>query len=307
MSESREGWARTAPADDRSFEPGDPAPDRDERLDRRQPYRPAPDRGLRVPWPLWLLMGALSVVLLAAIAVLTTTWWGDEPAALPEQTSQTLTPVASPETAQEEPSDSAAAPSPTNGAATSQSPQPDPAQGAEEPSLVAEMAEGRVTLTGEVPTADDVTSLISLVESVVGAGNVTNTLVINESVPPPDRLSLIVTDAIVFAPGSAEIATEFLTTLDQIIEFMNLDPNLTLVVEGHTDSQGDAIKNLALSQQRAEAVVDYAAANGINRFRLEPRGRGSTEPIADESTLEGRQRNRRIEFDIGGLRLAPDS
>jgi outer membrane protein OmpA-like peptidoglycan-associated protein len=69
-------------------------------------------------------------------------------------------------------------------------------------------------------------------------------------------------------------------------------------VRGHTDSQGDAAKNLELSQQRAQAVVDYLVQKGIVVARLTAKGLGETVPIADNNTDAGRAKNRRVEFAI---------
>lgn len=78
-----------------------------------------------------------------------------------------------------------------------------------------------------------------------------------------------------------------------------------LVIIGHTDTGGDPISNLALSQRRAEAARSYLVVNqGIDGFRIEAFGRGDTEPLTDNETAEGRQRNRRIEFELVGMSLA---
>jgi outer membrane protein OmpA-like peptidoglycan-associated protein len=77
-------------------------------------------------------------------------------------------------------------------------------------------------------------------------------------------------------------------------------PTLVLEVEGHTDSQGDDLYNLELSQRRAQAVVDYLVAKGVPRAQLQAQGFGETKPIADNRTKEGRAQNRRVVFTIVG-------
>lgn len=67
----------------------------------------------------------------------------------------------------------------------------------------------------------------------------------------------------------------------------------TVFVDGHTDSQGDARANLALSVRRAEAVAKLALASGVNAI---PRGFGEQMPVADNETADGRKRNRRVEL-----------
>jgi outer membrane protein OmpA-like peptidoglycan-associated protein len=75
-------------------------------------------------------------------------------------------------------------------------------------------------------------------------------------------------------------------------------PDLRIAVSGHTDNVGDPAKNLELSQARAEAVKTYFTAKGVDATRIETRGAGETEPVADNKTDAGRQQNRRIEFKL---------
>jgi len=101
-----------------------------------------------------------------------------------------------------------------------------------------------------------------------------------------------------FDPGSAVLSAEAQALLDEAIDILADNPDVALVVEGHTDNVGDAQFNLALSEARAQAVVDYLIAGGITPDRLSAIGYGESRPIADNSTEEGRALNRRIEFVI---------
>jgi outer membrane protein OmpA-like peptidoglycan-associated protein len=253
----------------------------------------------RLPWPFLLLTTAATLVLTLSVLALASVWRTnrvevDQSQSIPSSPTQTTnTPSSEAATDPLQSTSSATPPGSTSEII---------GLGGGEP-VVAELSDGEIVLSGNVPSAGDVAQVISLAESVVGEGNVTSSLTIDETTAPVDRMSVVVADQIVFAPYSAELEPRFLPTLDQIIDFMRLDPSLTMVVRGHTDSAGDDIENLALSQRRAEAVVAYAVEQGINPSRLDPQGRGSREPIADNSTPEGRERNRRLEFDIGGLRM----
>lgn len=76
-------------------------------------------------------------------------------------------------------------------------------------------------------------------------------------------------------------------------------PQITkLRVEGHTDTDGNEANNQQLSERRAQAVVRWLTDNGIEANRLIGVGCGSRDPLADNTTPEGKQRNRRTEFDI---------
>ena len=77
-------------------------------------------------------------------------------------------------------------------------------------------------------------------------------------------------------------------------------PGLKLECEGHTDSTGSLELNNKLSLNRAEAVRDYLISQGIDPSRISAVGMGPTMPVADNSTREGRQKNRRVEIIVSG-------
>lgn len=84
--------------------------------------------------------------------------------------------------------------------------------------------------------------------------------------------------------------------LDRAAKIMAEVPDMNLVIVGHTDMQGTSEYNMALSRERAESVKEYLVSQGIDESKLSTRGMGETEPVADNSTEQGRFRNRRIEF-----------
>lgn len=71
---------------------------------------------------------------------------------------------------------------------------------------------------------------------------------------------------------------------------------MNLVIIGHTDSQASDAYNMELSRERADSVKAYLVSQGIDESKLSTKGMGETDPIADNSTEQGRFRNRRIEF-----------
>ena len=99
-----------------------------------------------------------------------------------------------------------------------------------------------------------------------------------------------------FEVGSAQLSTEATELLDRAIEILGENPTTRLTVEGHTDDVGSSEDNLALSEARAQAVVDYLVTGGVAAERLTAIGYGESRPIADNTTAEGRAENRRIEF-----------
>ncbi len=120
------------------------------------------------------------------------------------------------------------------------------------------------------------------------------------------RISKILADnSIVFAPSSAVISDPSMPTIAAIAELLTQCRDARIEIGGHTDSQGSEEMNRALSQGRADAVLDALLAQNLLLGELSAKGYGESEPIADNSTEEGRATNRRIEFKL--LRDAPES
>ena len=105
-----------------------------------------------------------------------------------------------------------------------------------------------------------------------------------------------VTNNILFDTGKATIKAESQPEIEKVAEYMKANPTVRFEVQGHTDSQGSDAVNDPLSQQRAEAVVKALEALGVDGFNLRAVGKGSHEPVADNSTDAGRAQNRRVEF-----------
>jgi outer membrane protein OmpA-like peptidoglycan-associated protein len=112
-----------------------------------------------------------------------------------------------------------------------------------------------------------------------------------------DRITI--TEQINFETGSAVIVGErsFLI-LDQITGVMRMHPTIELRIEGHTDNRGRDAYNLQLSQDRADSVRAYLVSRGVEARRLVAVGFGRTQPIAENTTAQGRALNRRVEFHI---------
>lgn len=109
-----------------------------------------------------------------------------------------------------------------------------------------------------------------------------------------NQLKVNVPSDVSFDVGEARIRPELRPVLDEFAR--NLDPSMQVTIVGHTDSTGSDRINQPLSEDRAAAVRDYISARGVNSTRIAVQGHGSREPVANNSTDEGRARNRRVEI-----------
>lgn len=101
-----------------------------------------------------------------------------------------------------------------------------------------------------------------------------------------------------FDTNKYDIKGQSATTLDKLAGILKEYPNTNILVEGHTDSSGSDAYNMTLSQKRAEAVTNYLVAQGLMGGRFTTKWYGETQPAADNSTAEGRAKNRRVSLAI---------
>lgn len=101
-----------------------------------------------------------------------------------------------------------------------------------------------------------------------------------------------------FDYDKSDLRAESYPELDRLIEFLIENPDIIIEISGHTDSQGGDEYNLNLSSARAKSVTTYIIQKGIANSRVISKGFGETKPIADNSTEDGRQFNRRVEVKI---------
>ena len=99
-----------------------------------------------------------------------------------------------------------------------------------------------------------------------------------------------------FDIGKATIKPESEKILAEVLGMLEAQPTWKMKIEGHTDATGTKASNLVLSLKRAEAVVAWLNEKGIPPSQLAAAGLGDTKPVADNSTDEGRARNRRVEL-----------
>jgi OOP family OmpA-OmpF porin len=102
-----------------------------------------------------------------------------------------------------------------------------------------------------------------------------------------------------FESGSAVIKTDSYKLLDEILQSSVVAEGLKVGVYGHTDNVGNAVSNQKLSEERATSVKNYLVSKGLNASRIEVKGYGQNNPIADNSSAAGKAKNRRVQIVLG--------
>lgn len=105
-------------------------------------------------------------------------------------------------------------------------------------------------------------------------------------------------DGVKFAPDDVQLSIEAKAALEKTTNAFLRYPDVILSVTSHTDNRGSAADNLALSKQRLDAVISYMVGSGIEAQRIQPFAYGESRPRAPNATLDGRERNRRIEIEV---------
>ena len=102
-----------------------------------------------------------------------------------------------------------------------------------------------------------------------------------------------------FRPSSAEFQSDAYFVMETLAEYLRKHPSIQIEIHGHTDIGKNDAYNLALSQERANQVAEYLIQKGkIDTKRIHTKGHGATKPVAENTTIEGRRKNRRVEFRI---------
>lgn len=113
--------------------------------------------------------------------------------------------------------------------------------------------------------------------------------------PEEEEIVKKAVDNLLFATGKSEIVSSSFPSLDELAAYL-VKNKKSLQLIGHTDDQGTEEYNQKLSQDRANAVKTYLESKGATNITAV--GKGESEPIADNSTADGRSKNRRVEFKI---------
>lgn len=111
-------------------------------------------------------------------------------------------------------------------------------------------------------------------------------------------ITLIMPGNITFATAQSSVRADFYPVLDAVADVFKEYNKTTITVSGHTDNVGRDDYNMQLSQSRASSVAQYLISRGVAGGRVSAVGYGKTQPIADNSTENGRSQNRRVEIRI---------
>ena len=142
-----------------------------------------------------------------------------------------------------------------------------------------------------VTAANEVSASAAIVAAPVAAAAVAESA-------EPEYTTLSLSSSASFELGGSALSADGKAAVAGIVaQFKGREVN-SAIIEGHTDDSGDAAFNQQLSEKRAEAVKAEAVANGANPDKITTVGYGETRPIADNSTREGRAKNRRVEIKI---------
>ena len=165
-------------------------------------------------------------------------------------------------------------------------------------------SDGILIVTGTTTAEADIARLRRLLTAGGTNFTVSHQLIADPSAIEAAIIEVTRIDGITFDSGTANINEAGRLVLDDITAILIADPNLSITIEGHTDSFGDPDRNLQLSLARAMSVAQYLVTAGIDEAALTPVGSGDSQPVGDNETPEGRAANRRIEFIVSRRGIA---
>lgn len=172
------------------------------------------------------------------------------------------------------------------------------------PDVELEMSDQGMVLSGNVANRDQAAQLIQQARIAMRSQyKITNQLTTGRRLSSTQRkvaeaLSSLDLPSIQFASGKSQVSNVSFDDLNRVVATLKQNTGARIEIAGHTDSVGQAALNLALSQRRANSVRNYLMQQGIASSRLIGKGYGHTQPIADNTTAEGRAKNRRIKFNV---------
>ncbi len=113
-----------------------------------------------------------------------------------------------------------------------------------------------------------------------------------------EGIMLTMPAGILFEVSKFDLTSAASGEIDKLAKVLQKYPDTDILVTGHADASGIPAKNLTLSEQRAQSVVSYLGTHGVDAARMRAAGKGDTEPVGDNATVEGKAANRRVEVAI---------
>ena len=169
---------------------------------------------------------------------------------------------------------------------------------------VSNVEEENNILDGEAIHLQTISTSEDLDNSIMDGGAATSMVIrsVNMDVSPLREGMTYAIKNILFASNSAVLSDQSKFIIKEFSKFMLENQNIDIVIQGHTDDQGDATKNIQLSESRSKSVKSYLISLGIDAERLEAKGFGSTLPKVPNDSEQNRSINRRTDFLISKIR-----
>ena len=158
--------------------------------------------------------------------------------------------------------------------------------------------DGKLYVEGAFRTEDEAERFLTDAADVFGEEAIVAQYVIDSAAPNPDVSDIALEKPVLFKSGSAEIDPEYIPFLEACGNVLKVNPQIVMSITAITDATGDSQLNLELSQQRADAIVAFYRSMDIGNEQLVATGLGESAPVADNTTEEGREQNRRAMLEL---------
>ncbi len=166
--------------------------------------------------------------------------------------------------------------------------------------------DGKLYIEGAFRSESEARSFLDAAAEVFGTEALVSDYTIDPTAPDPTVSDVILEKPVLFESGSAVIDPEYIPFLEACGDVLKLNPHIVMSVSAFTDASGDSEFNLELSQQRADAVINFYRTLDIGDDQLISTGFGESDFVADNETEEGRQRNRRAILELLNIMKDPD-
>ena len=163
-------------------------------------------------------------------------------------------------------------------------------------------SDDQVTLTGAVPSNDAASHLLALaLDYRLTPATVVDNLTVDADLPADAGVRIVEHNSVHFVDDADSITPEHAQQLDRIVGLMGQFPAVEVHVVGNTDQRGEETRNFVVSQRRADAVVNYLVAQGVDPLRLTTQPAGESNPLSTEVSATADALNRRTDYVVFGL------